>query len=124
MRQKFEKKKCLGTWWVTMFNDHLRPLLYLDFSRFQGEEWGGLYEDDLALPEPEEEPQESDSDFEFDGTRIKKTKSKKFAKAKATKLSAPTAKASTLSSYQHCFADLRLYSKRNTGYWTLGWSYL
>jgi hypothetical protein len=54
----------------------------------QGEEWGGLYEDDLALQEPEEEPQESDSDFEFDGTRIKKTKSKKFAKAKAAKQAA------------------------------------
>jgi hypothetical protein len=78
-------------------HDHLLLQLSLDFSWFQGEEWGGLYEDDLALPEPEEEPQESDSDFEFDGTRIKKTKSKKFAKAKATKLSAPTAKASTLT---------------------------
>jgi hypothetical protein len=78
------------------YHDHFRLQWSLDVSRFQGEEWGGLYEDDLALPEPEEEPQESDSDFEFDGTRIKKTKSKKFAKAKATKLSAPTAKASIL----------------------------
>jgi hypothetical protein len=103
----------------SMFYDHLRPQLYLDFWRFQGEEWGGLYEDDLALPEPEEEPQESDSDFEFDGTRIKKTKSKKFAKAKTTKLSAPTAKASRVpceAFLQHCAADLRLYSKKNTGY--------
>ena len=72
---------------------------YMSFVRLatellclQGEEWGGLYEDDLALQEPDEEPQESDSDFEFDGTRIKKTKSKKFAKAKSTKQSAPSTK--------------------------------
>jgi hypothetical protein len=96
-----------------LFYDHLRPQLFLDVSWFQGEEWGGLYEDDLALPEPEEEPQESDSDFEFDGTRIKKTKSKKFAKAKATKLSAPTAKAGTLSSFTTLFRRFEALFKEN-----------
>lgn len=68
----------------------------------QGEEWGGLYEDDLALQEPEEEPQESDSDFEFDGTRIKKTKSKKLAKTKAVKQTPPSSKVSM---------DSRVYCK-------------